>query len=295
MPASSTSSHVLVPLLVLEAGSVGVVRGKPLVQHVWERARELETVERVVVATDDERIAAAVRGFGGAVVMTGSECPNGTDRVAQATRDWPVDLIVNLQGDEPTFEVKALDQLVRVMAEDPTIEMGSIAHPVVDEAEHRDANAVKVVLDQSGHALYFSRAPIPYARQTGLVAPLRTSASTCSGMRSCSATPGSRPRRSSRPSGWSSCGRLSMVSGSRVLLTPHGSIGVDTPADVDRLAEHTSKPGGPGAMTGRPRVLSGMRPTGRLHLGNYLGALDNWVRLQAEVRLLLLRGRTGTR
>ena len=61
-----------------------VVRGKPLVQHVWERASELETVERVVVATDDERIAAAVRGFGGAVVMTGAECPNGTDRVAQA-------------------------------------------------------------------------------------------------------------------------------------------------------------------------------------------------------------------
>ena len=71
-----------------------VIRGKPLVQHVWERARELETVERVVVATDDERIAAAVRGFGGAVVMTGADCVNGTDRVAQATRDWPVDLVV---------------------------------------------------------------------------------------------------------------------------------------------------------------------------------------------------------
>jgi len=150
-----------------------VVRGKPLVQHVWERARELETVERVVVATDDERIAAAVRGFGGAVVMTGAECPNGTDRVAQATRDWPVDLVVNLQGDEPTFEVKALDQLVRTMAEDPSIEMGTLAHPVADEGEHRDPNAVKVVLDQSGHALYFTRAPVPYARQAGLVVPLR--------------------------------------------------------------------------------------------------------------------------
>jgi 3-deoxy-manno-octulosonate cytidylyltransferase (CMP-KDO synthetase) len=215
-----------------------VIRGKALIQHVWDRARELETVERVVVATDDERIAAAVRGFGGTAVMTSPACPSGTDRVAEATRGWPVDLVVNLQGDEPTFEVKALDQLVRVMAEDPTIEMGTLAHPIADEAEHRDPNAVKVVLDQSGHALYFSRAPIPYAREQGLVVPLRH--------------PGLYVFRHAflqryalmRPTPLEQTERLEQLRALehgvriRVVLTSHGSIGVDVPGDVDRLAAY---------------------------------------------------------
>ena len=215
-----------------------VIRGKPLVQHVWERAQELETVERTVVATDDERIAAAVRGFGGAVVMTGPECPNGTDRVAQATRDWPVDLVVNLQGDEPAFEVKPLDQLVRAMAEDPAIEMGTLAHPVADESEHRDPNAVKVVLDQSGHALYFSRAPIPYARQAGLVAPLRHVGiyvfrhGFLQRYARLAPTPLEQTERLEQLRALEHGVRI------RVLLTPHGSIGVDVPADVDRLAAY---------------------------------------------------------
>ena len=215
-----------------------VIRGKPLIQHVWERAAELETVERVVVATDDERIAAAVRGFGGTVAMTSPECPSGTDRVAQATRDWPVDLVVNLQGDEPAFEVKALDQLVRVMSEDPAIEMGTLAHPVVDEAEHRDPNAVKVVLDQSGHALYFSRAPIPFARETGLVAPLRHVGiyvfrhAFLQRYATLAPTPLEQTERLEQLRALEHGVRI------RVLLTPHGSIGVDTPPDVERLSAY---------------------------------------------------------
>jgi 3-deoxy-manno-octulosonate cytidylyltransferase (CMP-KDO synthetase) len=215
-----------------------VIGGKPLVQHVWERASELETVERVVVATDDERIAAAVQGFGGAVVMTRPECANGTDRVAQATWDWPVDLVVNLQGDEPTFEVKALDQLVRVMGEDSTIEMGTLAHPVADETEHSDPNAVKVVLDQSGHALYFTRAPVPYARQTGLVVPLRHVGiyvfrhAFLQRYARLAPTPLEQTERLEQLRALEHGVRI------RVLLTPHGSIGVDTPADVDRLAAY---------------------------------------------------------
>lgn len=218
--------------------ALAVIRGKPLIQHVWERAGELQSVERVVVATDDERIAAAVRGFGGAVSMTSPDCPSGTDRVAQATRDWPVDLVVNLQGDEPAFEVKALDQLVRVMAENPGIEMGTLAHPVVDEAEYRDSNAVKVVLDQSGHALYFSRAPIPYARDAGLVAPLRHLGiyvfrhAFLQRYAALAPTPLEQTERLEQLRALEHGVRI------RVLLTPHGSIGVDTPGDVDRLAAH---------------------------------------------------------
>ena len=215
-----------------------VIGDKPLVQHVWERASELETVERVVVATDDERIAAAVQGFGGAVVMTSPDCVNGTDRVAQATRDWPVDLVVNLQGDEPTFEVKALDQLIRVMSDDSAIEMGTLAHPVADEAEHKDPNAVKVVLDQSGHALYFTRAPVPYARQPGLVVPLRHVGiyvfrhAFLQRYARLAPTPLEQTERLEQLRALEHGVRI------RVLLTPHGSIGVDTPADVDRLAAY---------------------------------------------------------
>jgi 3-deoxy-manno-octulosonate cytidylyltransferase (CMP-KDO synthetase) len=215
-----------------------VVHDKPLIQHVWERARALESVEALVVATDDERIARAVRGFGGTAVMTSPDCPSGTDRVAEATRAWPGDLVVNLQGDEPTFEAKVLDQLVRVMAEDPAIEMGTLAHPVADEAEHRDPNAVKVVLDASGHALYFSRAPIPYARQTGLVAPLRHVGiyvfrhAFLQRYAALLPTPLEQTERLEQLRALEHGVRI------RVLLTPHGSIGVDTPADVDRLAAY---------------------------------------------------------
>ena len=215
-----------------------VIGGKPLVQHVWERASELETVERVVVATDDERIAEAVQRFGGAVVMTSPDCVTGTDRVAQAKRDWPVDLVVNLQGDEPTFEVKALDQLVRVMSDDSVIEMGTLAHPVADEAEHKDPNAVKVVLDQSGHALYFTRAPVPHARQAGLVVPLRHVGiyvfrhAFLQRYARLAPTPLEQTERLEQLRALEHGVRI------RVLLTPHGSIGVDTPADIDRLSAY---------------------------------------------------------
>ena len=146
--------------------------------------------------------------------------------------------MVNLQGDEPTFEVKALDQLVRTMAEDPSIEMGTLAHPVADEGEHRDPNAVKVVLDQSGHALYFTRAPVPYARQAGLVVPLRHVGiyvfrhAFLQRYARLAPTPLEQTERLEQLRALEHGVRI------RVLLTPHGSIGVDTPADVDRLAAY---------------------------------------------------------
>jgi 3-deoxy-manno-octulosonate cytidylyltransferase (CMP-KDO synthetase) len=230
--------------------ALALVAGKPLVQHVWERARALASVERVVVATDDDRIARAVEAFGGTAVMTGADLPSGTDRVAEATRTWPVDLVVNLQGDEPSFDTKALDELVRTMAADPTIEMGTLAHPVADDAEHRDPNAVKVVLDQSGHALYFSRAPIPFARQAGLVAPLRHIGiyvfrhAFLQRYARMAPTPLEGTERLEQLRALEHGTRI------RVLLTPLGSIGVDTPADLARLAAHLA---GEGAGEGRPR------------------------------------------
>src|SRR5581483_6447066 len=180
----------------------------------------------------------AVRAFGGTAVLTSPGCPSGTDRVAEATRDWPVDLVLNLQGDEPTFEVKALDELVRLVAEDPAIAMGTLAHPIESEAEHRDPNAVKVVLDVSGHALYFSRAPIPYAREAGLVAPLRHVGlyvfrhAFLQRFARLAPTPLELAERLEQLRALEHGVRI------RVVLTPHGSIGVDVPADVDRLTAY---------------------------------------------------------
>jgi 3-deoxy-manno-octulosonate cytidylyltransferase (CMP-KDO synthetase) len=214
------------------------VGGRPLIRLVWERARDLATASRVVVATDDERIAACVRGFGGEVAMTSSDLATGTDRVAQAARAIPAALVVNLQGDEPVFDAAAVDRLVRVMAEDPRIEMGTLAHPIADETEHRDPNRVKVVVDQAGFALYFSRAPIPYPRRPGLVAPLRHlgiyvfRSDFLQRFAGLPATPLEQAETLEQLRALEHGARI------RVLLTPQASIGVDTPADLERLAAH---------------------------------------------------------
>ena len=215
------------------------IGGKPLIQHVWERAQDLESVDRIVVATDDERIARAVRGFGGTVVLTSPDCASGTARVAEATRHWPADLVVNLQGDEPVFDAKAVDELVGVMAGDPTIEMGTLAHPIRDEAEFNDTTGPnKVVLDQTGFALYFSRAPIPYRRQSGLVTPLRHIGIYVFRAPFLRRFATLAPTPLERTEGLEQLRALEHGVRIRVLLTPHGSIGVDTPADVDRLAAY---------------------------------------------------------
>jgi 3-deoxy-manno-octulosonate cytidylyltransferase (CMP-KDO synthetase) len=211
------------------------VRGKPLVQRVWERARRLSTVEQVVVATDDERIAARVRAFGGTVVMTRSDHESGTDRVAEAARDLGADVVVNLQGDEPVFDVKAVDELVRLMTADPAIAMGTLAHAVESEAEWLNPNAVKVVLDPGGYALYFSRAPIPYARRAGLTTALRHVG--IYGFRHAflqryAALP---PTPLEQTEALEQLRALEHGVRIRVVLTPQPSIGVDTPDDVARL------------------------------------------------------------
>ncbi len=219
------------------------VRGKPLIQHVWERARLLTTVDRVLVATDDERIARAVRRFGGAVVLTSPSHPSGTDRVAEAMRGEDAELVVNLQGDEPTFDAKAVDELVRVMAGNPAIEMGTLAHPIRDTDEREDLNVVKVVLDQAGFALYFSRAPIPFRRQAGLVTTLRHPGIyvfRAAFLQRFAALP---PTPLERTETLEQLRALEHGVRIRVLVTPHASLGVDTPADLARLAAHLAEAG----------------------------------------------------
>ena len=136
--------------------------GKPMLQHVWERARAARGLDELVVATDDERIATAARGWGAGVEMTSPACASGTDRVAEVARRRPqAEVVLNLQGDEPELETGAVTRLVATMRADESIAMGTIAHHEPNPATMASENVVKVVVDDSGFALYFSRARRP--------------------------------------------------------------------------------------------------------------------------------------
>lgn len=142
--------------------------GRPMIEWVYRRARA-SAAAQVVVATDDERVADAARGFGADVEMTASSHASGTDRIAEVARRraWPRDLIVvNLQGDEPNMPSSLLDQVAALLTAHPSAAMATLAVPVAGLAEFLDTNAVKVVADEGGRALYFSRAPIPWSRDS---------------------------------------------------------------------------------------------------------------------------------
>ena len=190
--------------------------GKPLLQHVVERSAQAHSLSEVVVATDDSRIAGAVRGFGGKVEMTAASHPSGTDRIAEVARDLDCDLVVNIQGDEPLIVPAEIDAAVAPLLADPTIPMGTLACPLPLE-QAADPNAVKVVVGIDGFALYFSRSPIPYLRDghagRGEPVPASISGCTCTGGMCCCAWPACRPRRWRSGSGWNSCGRWSTGSG----------------------------------------------------------------------------------
>jgi 3-deoxy-manno-octulosonate cytidylyltransferase (CMP-KDO synthetase) len=142
--------------------------GKPMLRHVWERARAARGIDELVIATDDERIAKAARGWGARVEMTSPACASGTDRVAEVARQRnQFQVVLNLQGDEPELETTAVSRLVEVMQSDRSILMGTIAHHEPDAAVLAKPEVVKVVLDRDDFALYFSRADIANASGGG--------------------------------------------------------------------------------------------------------------------------------
>jgi len=144
-----------------------LIAGKPLIRHVWERCQECGRLDEVIVATDDERIAEVVRGFGGRVAMTSVAHPTGTDRIAEAVRQVPeATHVVNIQGDEPLIDPALVDELAEVISRSDGPDMATAANPLaVDDAAVVDPNVVKVVCGLDGRALYFSRSPLPYFRE----------------------------------------------------------------------------------------------------------------------------------
>jgi 3-deoxy-manno-octulosonate cytidylyltransferase (CMP-KDO synthetase) len=148
-----------------EGKALALLAGRPVIVHVYERTRQAALLDAVWVATDDERIAAAVAAVGGKTVMTSPSHPSGTDRVAEAAAQIECDVVVNIQGDEPFIAPRAIDQAIEPFSTRPELSMTTLMRPIPGEESLQDPNVVKVVVDQLGYALYFSRAPIPYPRR----------------------------------------------------------------------------------------------------------------------------------
>ncbi len=140
------------------------IHGKPMVQHVYERAIRSKSLERVLVATEDERVVQAVRRFGGEAVLTSSTHACGTDRVAEAVRHLDVRIVVNIQGDEPMLEPEMVDEVVTLLRKSPEAGVATLVKRVDREEDFANPGVVKVVTDECGMALYFSRSLIPYPR-----------------------------------------------------------------------------------------------------------------------------------
>ncbi len=141
--------------------------GKPMIQHVYEAARRSVHIDQVVVATDDSRIFSAVEKFGGQVVMTSQAHRSGTDRVAEAAEKLGLtldDIVINVQGDQPLMPPGCLDEVMAPLRSDPELGMSTLAFCIVNSQEYTNPKDVKVVMDDGGDALYFSRAPVPFAR-----------------------------------------------------------------------------------------------------------------------------------
>ena len=144
--------------------SLALIGGRPLLAWVVERARQARRLDEVLVATDDERIAAAARACGAAAVMTRADHPSGTDRIAEAIRDVPAEVVINVQGDEPLIDPGLIDRVAGVLADHEDWDMATAASPLHSAEELHNPDVVKVVRAHDGGALYFSRSAIPFVR-----------------------------------------------------------------------------------------------------------------------------------
>ncbi|MBI3306404.1 MAG: 3-deoxy-manno-octulosonate cytidylyltransferase [Candidatus Omnitrophica bacterium] len=143
-----------------------LIHGRPMIQHVWERVRQAGELAEVIVACDDARVETCVLGFGGKAALTSKEHPNGSSRVAEIASRFEADIFINIQGDEPMIHPSGIDELARAMRQDSSVQVATLAVPRTDREDYENPNVVKVVRNQNGDALYFSRSPLPYYRDS---------------------------------------------------------------------------------------------------------------------------------
>jgi 3-deoxy-manno-octulosonate cytidylyltransferase (CMP-KDO synthetase) len=220
---------------------LALIAGKPLVQRVYEQARQATQLDDVVVATDDTRILEAVDGFGGNAVMTSPDCPSGTDRAAEVAREFNAELIVNIQGDEPLLKPAMIDQLVAGMLAESNYPMGTLARAIESPEVWANPNVVKVVFGVKGNALYFSRCSVPFGRDDGgrFVAGLAHKHIGIYAYRrefllKFVTWPQSPLEKTEK---LEQLRALENGFGIRVWVTPYDSIGVDRPEDVELVEE----------------------------------------------------------
>ncbi len=214
--------------------------GKPMIQHVWERASQARTLERVIIATDDERILEKAKEFGAEAVLTSPSLSSGTERVAVAARDWDVDIVANIQGDEPLIAPQAIDEAIQSLIDNPKIPMATLAYRTTKKEEIEDPNVVKVVFTKDNFALYFSRSPIPYPKEyhspfykhLGLYVYRKEFLLKLAKM---------KPTPLERMEGLEQLRVLENGYRIKVVETEHDSIGVDTPGDLERVKSHLRK------------------------------------------------------
>ena len=218
--------------------------GRPMIEHVHRRVAAAPWVSRVIVATDDLRVADAVRRFGGEVRLTRDDHPSGTDRLAEVATTLDCDVVVNVQGDEPLIDPRAIGEAVAPFAADPSMQVTTLRCRIVDPADLTNPNIVKVVVDRGGYALYFSRASVPYVRDPrggwpplykhiGLYAYRRSALLVLAALEP---TPLERAERLEQLRALEHGIRI------RAVETTYDSIGVDTPEDLEQVRRLMTAP-----------------------------------------------------
>ncbi len=243
MHPSSTTATPVIGAIPARYGSTRMagkplrpLAGRPLIEHVYRRAARAASLSRVVVLTDDERIAEAIDRFGGEYEMTPVDCSSGTDRIAWAAREWEEAAVVNIQGDEPLIDPEAIDRVARHLIDSPDDEMVTLAAPAGPD-EAGDPNVVKVVVGAGGRALYFSRATIPYPRHEEHARPLKHIGIYGYQRRALLALARLEPSPLERAESLEQLRALENGIGIRVLITARSWVGVDTMEDLEKVEE----------------------------------------------------------
>ncbi len=241
------------------------IAGKPLLRHVWERCRRSKKLDRLIIATDDFRIAEAAFDWGAEVAMTSARHASGTDRIAEvAAKMKRFGHIINVQGDEPLIEPKLIDRLVRELQRHPKLEMITVAHPFADPGEAESPHQVKVVLNKKNEALYFSRAAIPF-RRDGSTPPQYFRHQGIYGYRRDLLLRFVRWKTSLLERAESLEQLRALENGVRiqVVMAGSGSPGVDTPEDAEGVATSLTEAQDRASKVGHRRVALKATSTGR--------------------------------
>ena len=222
------------------------IAGKPMIQHVVERAQQVPLLSRVIVATDDSRICDCVQSFGGEYVLTRNDHVSGSDRLAEAAELLGIsehDVVVNIQGDQPLFPPEVVEQVARPLLDDPSLPMSTLIYKIVRKEEINDPNHVKTVFDRNHNALYFSRSPIPFQRnpEEGISPTYYKHLGLYAYRKGFLLTFVALPEGE-----WERMEKLEQLRALeygyriKVILTEHDSIEVDTPEDLRRVEAYLS-------------------------------------------------------